>query len=231
MHEGADQAYKVAMATGGADWKPLSWSANEAQLIEQRRVNREEIAMVFDVPPVLLGDLSRATFSNVEELHRMLYVTVLRPWLTFFEETLKTQLLDTEPEWAEDGLFYEFDLGEVLRGDKSAEIAAAVQAFTNGLMTLNEVRAVLNLPPIDDEAGEQASHPGQQLAAPRRVRRQRRHGPVADVRPATSSRNRGSGPSGAYAGRAASPTAVTRPTHPGGPHVRHPGRQARRQAR
>lgn len=150
MYAGVDNAFRVALLTGGADWKPMSFSANEAELMESRRVNREEIAMVYDVPPPMIGDLTHGTYSNVEELHKMLYVTVLRPWLTFFEETLHAQLIAPEAEWLDEGIFYEFDMGEVLRGSRSEELAAAVQAYSDGLMTLNEVRKLLNLPPIGD---------------------------------------------------------------------------------
>lgn len=151
LHEGVDNFYRVALATGGADWKPLSFDANEAQLIEQRRVNREEIAMVYDVPPPLLGDLEHGTYSNVTELHRMLYVTVLRPWLTFFEETLQAQLIDPEPEWEQEGVFLRFDLSEVLRGDRTEQIAAVASAFTNGLLTLNQSLEELGMPTSTDE--------------------------------------------------------------------------------
>jgi HK97 family phage portal protein len=151
LHEGVDNFYRVALAAGGADWKPLSFNANEAQLIEQRRVNLEEIARVFDVPPPLLGDLTHGTYSNVSELHRMLYVTVLRPWLTFFEETLQAQLIDPEDEWASEGVFLRFDLSEVLRGDRTEQIAAVAQAFTNGLLTLNQSLEELGMATSNDE--------------------------------------------------------------------------------
>jgi HK97 family phage portal protein len=153
MYEGVDNAFRVALLTGGADWKPMSFSAVEAQLIEQRRVSRDEACMVFDVPPQLIGDLSRGTLSSVQEIHRMLYVTVLRPWLAFIEETLTAQLVEPEPQWADEGLMLRFDLAEVLRGNSDAEITAAAQAFMNGLITLNEARARLGLPKARDGKG------------------------------------------------------------------------------
>jgi HK97 family phage portal protein len=177
MHEGVDNSFRVALLTGGADWRPMSFDAREAQLIEARTVNREEIAMVYDVPPPMIGDLTHGTYSNVTELHRMLYVTVLRPWLTFFEETLQAQLIDPEPEWAGDDLFVEFDFSEVLRGDPADELKAAADAFANGLMTLNEVRKVLNLPPIGD-AGD-VTNPANQPHIPANNLQ-----PIGDGRPA-----------------------------------------------
>jgi HK97 family phage portal protein len=154
MYEGVDNAFRVALLTGGAEWRPMSFSAVEAQLMEQRKVSRDEACMVFDVPPQLIGDLSRGTLSSVQEIHRMLYVTVLRPWLAFIEETLTAQLVDPEPEWADEGLLLRFDLAEVLRGNSDAEITAAAQAFMNGLITLNEARAKLGLAKARDAAGK-----------------------------------------------------------------------------
>ncbi len=99
--------------------------------------------------------------SNVTELNKQLYKSVLRPWLTLIEETIQAHLIDPEPEW--EGLFVEFDMGEVLRGSKVEEIDAAVKSFTNGLMTLNEIRAVLNLPKIEDAAADKPHIPANNL--------------------------------------------------------------------
>ena len=59
----------------------LSHSAVEAELIDQRKLNREEIAAAYDVPPPLIGILDRATFSNIQVQAKMLYGMVLGPWL------------------------------------------------------------------------------------------------------------------------------------------------------
>lgn len=160
-HGGVDRAFRTMILGGGADIKPLSHSAQEAELIESRRINREEVAAVFDVSGPLIGDLTHGTYSNVAELHKMLYKTTLRPWLALIESVIASQLIDPEPEWA--GLFAEFDLGEVLRGSKQEEIEAAVNAFTNGLMTLNEVRKVLNLPPVEDPSADKPHIPANNL--------------------------------------------------------------------
>jgi HK97 family phage portal protein len=97
VHGGVDKALQAPIIGGGADVKPLAQTAHEAELIEQRKLNREEVAAVYDIPPPLIGILDHATYSNVAEMHRMLYGTVLGPWLTLIEETLQAQLIDTEP--------------------------------------------------------------------------------------------------------------------------------------
>lgn len=161
LFSGIENAGRPVLLQGGAAWKAMSHTAHEAQLIAQRKLNREEIAMVYDLPGPLIGDLEHGTYSNVTELNKQLYKSVLRPWLTLKEETIQAQLIDPEPEW--EGLFVEFDMGEVLRGSKVEEIAAAASSFTNGLMTLNEVRSVLNLPRVDIPAADQPHIPANNM--------------------------------------------------------------------
>jgi HK97 family phage portal protein len=148
LHGGVDKAFNIAVVSGGADWKPFSQSAQEAQLIETRKLNREEIAAVYDIPPPMVGILDQATYSNITEQHRMLYVTILGPWLTMIEETIKAQLIDPEPAW--DGLFVEFDISEQLKGDPLQRARAEALFITHGVYTINEARKLENLPPIDN---------------------------------------------------------------------------------
>jgi HK97 family phage portal protein len=148
IHGGVDEAFKAALLAPGFKWEPLSFNAVEAEVIAARNLGREEFAMVYDIPPPMIGDLTHGTYSNVEELHRILYVTTLRPWLKLIEEILQRQLIDDEEEWSND-LYVRFDLDEVLRGNPREEIDAASEAFNNGLKTLNEARATIGMPPVD----------------------------------------------------------------------------------
>jgi hypothetical protein len=121
--------------------------------------------MVYDVPMQLVGDMSRGGLASVVEIHKMLYVTILRPWLAFIEDKLTSQLIETEPEWAAEGLFLRFDLGEVLRGNADEEIKSAAQGFLNGLFTLNEARERLNLPRVSVPEADMPHIPANNMAA------------------------------------------------------------------
>lgn len=143
QHSGVDNAFMMALLAPGFTWQPFSHTAVEAELMAARTLNREEFAMVYDIPPPMIGDLTHGTYSNVEELHRILYVTTLRPWLALIEEILQVQLIAAEDGWND--IYVQFDLTTVLRGNRREEIDAAAEAFTNGLMTLNEVRELLEL--------------------------------------------------------------------------------------
>lgn len=147
MHGGVDNAFRVALLTGGMDWKPMSFSAQEAELINARELNRAEICFVYDVKPTVIGDLTHGTYSNVEELNKDLFKTTLRPWAAMIEEVIQAQLIDPEPEWA--GLFVEFDLNEQLKGDIERRAPALRGYVEAGIMTRNEARKIENLPSLD----------------------------------------------------------------------------------
>jgi HK97 family phage portal protein len=151
MRKDIDDVYAGSLAAGrpfflpgGMEMGSVAHNAHEAELIEQRKLTREEVAAVYDIPPPLIGILDKATFSNITEQHKMLFTTIVRPWLTLIEESLQAQVIDPEPAFA--GLFCEFDLAEVLKGDKLKEINALKIAVQSGLMTINEARQIQNLP-------------------------------------------------------------------------------------
>lgn len=150
VHGGVDQAMKDLLLAPGFDVKVLSQTAVEAEVIAARAINVEEFARVYDVPPPMIGDLTHGTYSNVEELHRILYVTTLRPWFKFGEEILQAQLVSEEESWSDD-IYVQFDMQEVLRGNTREELDAASQAFNDGLKTLNEAREQIDMPPIAEE--------------------------------------------------------------------------------
>jgi HK97 family phage portal protein len=151
---GSKGAFDVALLAPGFDWKSIAFSPRDSEIVAARQINREEIAMVYDLSGPMINDLEHGTYSNVAELGRMLYVTTLRPVIRRIEETLNAQLIDCEEEWAGEKLFIEADLSEVLRGNRREEIDAASEAYTNGLLTLNECRAILGLPRIDHELAD-----------------------------------------------------------------------------
>lgn len=144
IYGGTANAGRPALLPSGAKWEGISHNAHEAELINQRYVDWEEIQMIFDLPGPLLADLRHGTYSNVTELNKQLYKSVLRPWLTLFEETIQAHLIDPEPDWQD--VFVEFDLSEQLKGDP-VQLAGAIESqIRTGVMTRNEGRKLLNLP-------------------------------------------------------------------------------------
>lgn len=155
-HSGPDRAHRPFVLGGitSVDTLPVQ-TAVEAELINQRKVNREEIAAVYGVPPVLIGDLTHATYSNVAEMHGMLYVTVIGPWLSLIAEQLHAQLVRPEMRWSIDGVWAEWSLDEVLKGDTKARMEAYLIGLRAGALTINDIRRKENLPPFLDPRADE----------------------------------------------------------------------------
>lgn len=143
---GVDNAFKTLLLDAGLDYKAFGGSATDAQTIEHRKLNREEVCAAFDIPPPILHILDRATFSNIDEQHRMWYQDTLGPWLTMIEDTIDAELLEGEAAFRD--TFVEFNLNDVLRGDPAKRAAAYAQFLNSGVYTINELRKLENLPSI-----------------------------------------------------------------------------------
>jgi phage portal protein BeeE len=85
--------------SGGAGVEQLSMTPVEAALIDQRKLNREEVGMVYDLPGPLMNDLSHATLANVAEYQKALYRDVVPTWTELMVQTFQAQLIDPEPAW------------------------------------------------------------------------------------------------------------------------------------
>lgn len=143
LYAGPDNAGRPALLPPGLSWEPIGHTSVEVALIEQRKLTREEVAAAYDMPPPLIGMLERSTFNNITELHRMLYVTVLGPWLNLIEETLQAQLLGPEAALRGD-VYVEFDLSEVLKGDLLQRAQALALQIGHGVLTIDEAREIEN---------------------------------------------------------------------------------------
>lgn len=132
----------------GMEFEPAAQTAEQLQYVEARKLTREEVASAYHIPPPMVGLLDRATFSNIDTQHRMLYQDTLGPILTEITEDVELQLL---PD-LDDGtgqVYVEFNLAEKLRGSFQEEAAALSTSVGRPWMTANEARARKNLPQID----------------------------------------------------------------------------------
>ena len=144
LYGGVDNAFRTAILGGGAKWSPMAHSLADSEIINTRKLNREECAAAYDMPPPVIQILDKATFSNISEQHLMLYMDTMGPWTTMFEETTQAQLIDPEPAFQ--GHYVEFDLAEVLKGDITKRMEAYKMAT---FMAENEKRRAENMPRID----------------------------------------------------------------------------------
>ena len=119
-------------------------SNKDAQFLELYQFTQEQICKIFRVPPHMIGDLRRATFSNIEHQSLEFLNYTLSPYLTAFEQAVWSDLLTEEEQRS----FYAmFDTTEFDRGDRASRFSAYATGIQNGILSPNECRAREDLPP------------------------------------------------------------------------------------
>jgi HK97 family phage portal protein len=133
-----------AMVLGeGLDWKPLTMTAVDSQLIEQLRWTIDDVARVYRVPMFLIGDTSKSTYRNSEHMTRQYYSNCLQYHIESLEIRFN-QALGFAPN-----VYAEFDLTALLRTEMDVRFVAYRDALQAGWSTINEVRAMEDLPPVE----------------------------------------------------------------------------------
>ncbi len=145
-NEGLSNAHRLKILEEGLDYQAIGIPPEEAQFLESKKFQVTEIARWFRVPPHMLADLERATFSNIEEQGLGFVVYTLQPWLTRHEQAIERDLL-TETE--RQTLFVEYLVNGLLRGNIASRFQAYQLALQGGWMNPNEVRSLENMNPYD----------------------------------------------------------------------------------
>lgn len=148
-HGGAANASKPAFLDRGGSVKSFSMSNEDAQFLETREFARTEVASWLNLPPHKVGDLTRATFSNIEQQNISYVVNSLMPWLVRWQDECNLKLLGLSGEY-----YAEFLVAALLRGDYTSRIAGHTQALQWGIMSIDEVRDLENLNPLPNGDGE-----------------------------------------------------------------------------
>lgn len=147
---GSSNGSKVAILEESMTFTPISLPNNEAQFLETRKFQVEEICRIFRVPPHLVGNLDRATFSNIENQSIDFAVHTIRPWLVRIEQAMNRALF-TE---SEKGHFYvQFNIDGLMRGDYKSRMEGYSIGRQNGWLSANDIRALENMNPIPPEEG------------------------------------------------------------------------------
>jgi HK97 family phage portal protein len=143
-HRGLSNAQRVAILEGGMQWQPMGVPPEHAQFLETRKFSVSEIARIFLIPPHLIGDLERATFSNIEH-QAIQYVThCIEPWTRRIEQEINFKLFNDPSHFAE------FVLEGLLRGDTAARADWYTKMAGLGVYSINEIRERENLNRIPD---------------------------------------------------------------------------------
>ncbi len=147
---GSSNGGKVAVLEEGMVFSPISMPNNEAQFLETRKFQVEEICRIYRVPPHMIGDLSRSTFSNIEHQSIDFAIHTIRPWVVRIEQAMNRILLSDSDK----GRYYiHFNLDGLMRGDYKSRMEGYSIGRQNGWLSANDIRELENLNPISDEEG------------------------------------------------------------------------------
>lgn len=135
---------KVLVLESGMKFHEVGVSNKDAQFLELRKFQITDIARLFRVPPHMIGDLDRATFSNIEQQSLEFVMHTMTPWAERWEASLESTLV---PEG--EGLTVEFDFTNLMRGDAASRSAYYQSGIQNGWLTRNEARLAESLNPMD----------------------------------------------------------------------------------
>ena len=147
---GSQNANKVAVLEEGMKYTPISISPEQAQFLETRKFQINEIARIFRVPPHMVGDLEKSSFSNIEQQSLEFVKYTLDPWVSRWEQGMVRSLLAAEEKKS---YFIKFNVDGLLRGDYQSRMNGYAIGRQNGWMSANDIRELENLDCIPQEQG------------------------------------------------------------------------------
>lgn len=147
---GSGNSGKVAVLEEGMKYTPISISPEQAQFLETRKFQINEIARIFRVPPHMVGDLEKSSFSNIEQQSLEFVKYTLDPWVIRWEQSLSRSLLSKDEK---NEYFFKFNVEGLLRGDYQSRMNGYAIARQNGWMSANDIRELENLDKISPEDG------------------------------------------------------------------------------
>ncbi|MEZ7647087.1 phage portal protein [Streptococcus constellatus] len=150
VYQGTRNAHKVAVLEEGMSYKQIGIPPEEAQFLETRKFQINEIARLFRIPPHMVGDLEKSSFSNIEQQSLEFVKYTLDPWVVRFEQALKKSLLLPEEKKTH---FIKFNVDGLLRGDYQSRMNGYAIGRQNGWLSTNDIRELEELNPIPPEEG------------------------------------------------------------------------------
>ena len=147
---GSANSGKVAVLEEGMKYTPISISPEQAQFLQTRKFQINEIARIFRVPPHMVGDLEKSSFSNIEQQSLEFVKYTLDPWVIRWEQALSRALLGAEEKGK---YFFRFNVEGLLRGDYQSRMTGYATARQNGWMSANDIRTLEDMDRITEEEG------------------------------------------------------------------------------
>jgi len=149
-YQGSTNSHRVAVLEEGMKYQQIGIPPEQAQFLETRKFQINEIARIFRIPPHMLADLEKSSFSNIEQQSLEFVKYTLDPWVVRWEQTMCRSLL---MESEKPTVFIKFNVDGLLRGDYASRMSGYATARQNGWMSANDIRELENLDRIPVELG------------------------------------------------------------------------------
>lgn len=150
VYQGSKNSHKVAVLEEGMKYHSIGIAPEDAQFLETRKYQVNEICRIFRVPPHLVGDLEKATFSNIEHQSIEFVQHTIRPWLVRWEQEIHHSLLSEQERQI---YFARFNVDGLLRGDYATRTQGYATGRQNGWLSINDIRKLEDMNPIPTEHG------------------------------------------------------------------------------
>ena len=149
-YQGSGNSHRIAVLEEGMKYQSIGISPEQAQFLETRKFQINEIARIFRIPPHMVGDLEKSSFSNIEQQSLEFVKYTLDPWIIRWEQSINRALLLPAEK---DTLFAKFNVDGLLRGDYASRMQGYATGIQNGFMSPNDVRTLENMDKIPDALG------------------------------------------------------------------------------
>lgn len=150
VYQGTKNAHRVAVLEEGMKFQSIGIPPEQAQFLQTRKFQLNEIARIFRIPPHMIGDLDKSSFSNIEQQSLEFVMYTLDPWVVRWEQAIKRALF-SESEKKE--YFVKFNVDGLLRGDYQSRMNGYAVGRQNGWLSANDIRELENLNRIPDDLG------------------------------------------------------------------------------
>ena len=150
VYQGSGNAHRVAVLEEGMKFQSIGIPPEQAQFLETRKFQINEIARIFRIPPHMIGDLEKSSFSNIEQQSLEFVMYTLDPWVVRWEQAIQRALFSESEKWQ---FFVKFNVDGLLRGDYESRMNGYAVGRQNGWLSSNDIRELENLNRIPEDAG------------------------------------------------------------------------------
>jgi len=150
VYQGSGNAHRIAVLEEGMKFQPIAIPPEQAQFIATRKFQLNEIARIFRIPPHMIGDLEKSSFSNIEQQSLEFVKYTLDPWVSRWEQAIQRSLFK---ESEKRRYFVKFNVDGLLRGDYQSRMQGYATGRQNGWLSANDIRELEDMNRIPKDQG------------------------------------------------------------------------------